>query len=98
MKKQSPRKARDGVLAQWGFKAAAKAKSASLLNKLNDAKNLIDLLPTSWPKMLLDTHTLIPVTRRIGGGEAVVLQTQIMSGVFCLRGEYTNYGSDNGDW
>ena len=48
--------------------------------------------------MLLDTHTLIPVTRRIGGGGAIVLQTQIMSGVFYLHGEYTNYGCDNGDW
>ena len=48
--------------------------------------------------MLLDMPPVIPVTRRIGGGEAAVLQTQIMSGGFCLRGEYTDYGSDNGDW
>ena len=48
--------------------------------------------------MLLDMPPVIPVTRRIGGGEAALLQTQIMLGVFCLRGEYTDYGSDNGDW
>ena len=58
----------------------------------------MDLAPSARPKMLTDTPPVIPVTRRIGGGEAVVLQTQIMSGVFGLHGEYINYGSDNGDW